>query len=176
MRSKIIFTITFSIFGLLLVALPTGGGAETVAPEPGTRPTNLEGPAHEGTPPSPLQEFKPQMDATFVYRRAGRPDPFVPFLDLLITDDDEELEELQRFEPGQLHLTAIVITPTELIAMVADATGTGHIVRAGDAIGRAGRVQEITAGRVIIQQELLSPTGETEYRTIEMVLKNDNEE
>ena len=130
-------------------------------------------------PPISLLEELQLGPSSFFYRQTGRPDPFMPFLAIRTAADDlsdEELTGLRRFEPGQLSLTAIVLGERAPLAMVQDASGYGHIIRPGTAIGRSGTVESITTNRVTIRQQVSSLTGEKEYRTIEMVLMQEGEE
>lgn len=151
---------------LLLCLSAEPGGAET---------TDAAG---EPQPSLLLDQLRPADG--FVYRQTGRPDPFLPFMTTLQPageeEDPEELTGLRRFEPGQLRLTAIVLGAGGPLAMVEDASGLGYIIRAGTAIGRSGRVERIAAGRVVIRQEMVSWTGESQYRTVEMVLNPEGEE
>lgn len=135
-------------------------------------------------PPSSLLEELQLGSGPFFYRQTGRPDPFLPFMTIRPAASQrpgepaeaEVLTGLRRFEPEQLTLTAIVLSEKAPLAMVEDSTGFGHIIRRGSAIGRSGRVERITVDRVIIRQELVSLTGEQEYRTVEMVLMREGED
>lgn len=120
-----------------------------------------------------------QKDA-FVYRIEGRPDPFFPFLTQEIIQAAEakaveELTGMQKFEPGQLTLVAIVFAAKEPLAMVQDSAGTGYILRKGTKIGRAGEVVDIVANKVIIEESILSLTKQKKLRTVEMTLKKEGE-
>ncbi|ADH86975.1 hypothetical protein [Desulfurivibrio alkaliphilus] len=151
--------------------------ADQVSPE-----VILEVPAPPSLADTPELQLSPQAD--FVYRLVGRPDPFMPFVeaapapspDVDVAEREEEvLTGLRRFEPGQLTLTAIIVSDRETMAMAEDSTGRGYFIRPGDLIGRQGRVESITPGRVIIKEPTVTPTGETEYRTIEMFLTQEGD-
>lgn len=185
-----------TMFGLLLLALPAlvaaqsapaengaASSGESVAPDlaEGGAETEVADPVHPLVSiqlPMLLDELRPDLTTGFFYRSTGRPDPFLPFMATTPTPPEatEELTGLRRFEPGQLSLTAIAVRGGEVFAMVEDSTGRGHIIRPGTLIGRDGRVERITSGRVIIRQPALTLTGEREYRTIEMVLNLEGEQ
>ncbi|MDF1615725.1 hypothetical protein [Desulfurivibrio dismutans] len=181
--SKIIFLSTLAVVmacnlswspRAVAEALPAGG---EIAPE-----AILEVPVPPeltGTP-----GLQPGQDSAFVYRLVGRPDPFMPFVETApvpapgepVEDGEEEvLTGLRRLEPGQLSLTAIFVSDRETMAMAEDSTGRGYFLRPGDLIGRKGRVESITPGRVIIKESTMTPAGETEYRTIEMFLTQEGD-
>ena len=72
-----------------------------------------------------LMHFLSGKSDAFVYRRDGRSDPFMPFVsEKVIAADmeipEEELVGMQKFEPGQLTLVAVVQTESEPLAMVQD--------------------------------------------------------
>ncbi|MFH7320113.1 pilus assembly protein PilP [Desulfurivibrio sp. D14AmB] len=169
--------ITALIVALLLL-WPGAGLTQSLEAAPGEEPSRHP-------PLSLLEELQLGPDP-FFYRQTGRPDPFMPFVTIRPPaspapgDPDkpeaEVLTGLRRFEPEQLTLTAIVMSDKAPLAMVEDSTGYGHIIRRGSAIGRSGRVERIAADRVIIRQELVTLTGEQEYRTIELVLTREGED
>ena len=119
-------------------------------------------------------------DDGFVYRREGRADPFVPFitekmLQAETSKSKEELSGLQRLEPGQLTLVAIVFAGDTGVAMAQDSVGMGYVLRKGMRIGLAGVVDSIVANAVIIKQKYKTISGKSRYRTVEMVLKKEGE-
>ncbi|MDA8163770.1 MAG: hypothetical protein M0017_01870 [Desulfobacteraceae bacterium] len=118
------------------------------------------------------------MSDPFVYQREGRHDPFEPFLPQKLLPIDvpaEELTGMRRFEPGQLTLVSIVFTEKEALAMVQDSSGKGYILKKGDKIGRSGVVSDIVPNEVIIQQQMLTATGEKRTQAVEMVLRKEGE-
>jgi len=123
-----------------------------------------------------LQEGSPAADA-FVYQREGRPDPFFPFLTQQPAKGvgGGELAGMQRFEPGQLKLVAIIHSAKGPVAMVQDSAGIGYTLRRGSQVGRGGKVTDIVGNKVIIKQEAFSTGKEKEYRTVEMVLTKDGD-
>lgn len=115
---------------------------------------------------------------TFVYNRE-RPDPFFPFLTQEIMKAEAkakaELTGIQKFEPAQLTLVAIVSGKRGLLAMVQDASGIGYVLRKGTKIGETGVVIQIAPDKVIIEQSLKNVVGERTSRKIEMTLSKEGE-
>ncbi|MDH4320899.1 MAG: hypothetical protein OEV73_05305 [Desulfobulbaceae bacterium] len=119
-------------------------------------------------------------DDGFEYRREGRPDPFAPFisekkLQAEKSKEQEGLSGLQRLEPGQLTVVAIVFAGKSGYAMVQDSIGFGYVLRKGMRVGMAGTVDAIVPNAVIIKQKYKTISGQTQYRTVEMVLKKEGE-
>ncbi|MDH3392552.1 MAG: hypothetical protein OEL66_00990, partial [Desulfobulbaceae bacterium] len=119
-------------------------------------------------------------DDGFEYRREGRADPFVPFitekmLQAETSKSKEELTGLQRLEPGQLSLVAIVFAGDTGVAMAQDSIGMGYVLRKGMRIGLSSVVDAIIPNAVIIKQEYTTISGKSRYRNIEMVLKKEGE-
>ena len=116
----------------------------------------------------------------FVYKREGRPDPFVPFitqemLQAATKGAEEELTGMRKFEPGQLTLVAIVFTEKGPLAMVQDSTGKGYTIRKGTKIGRTGEVVNIVSNKVIINEVSYTLSQKKRYKSVEMVLKKEGE-
>ena len=60
---------------------------------------------------------------SFVYKREGRTDPFVSFVQekvLAVKTPVEELTGMRKFEPGQLTVVAIILGAADKFAMVQD--------------------------------------------------------
>lgn len=154
----------------IALAQPTDPGpASTPAPAPRSE---------ESDPMAAIEKlFQANSPAAFVYQREGRPDPFFPFLTQQPQRGDAsgELSGMQRFDPGQLRLVAIIRTAKGPVAMVQDSAGIGYTLRRGSRIGRNGEVVDILGNKVIIRQEAFSATKEKQYRTTEMVLTKDGD-
>ncbi len=119
-------------------------------------------------------------DDGFEYRREGRPDPFAPFISEKKLQADKSKEQeglsgLQRLEPGQLTLVAVVFAGKSGYAMVQDSIGFGYVLRKGMRVGMSGIVDAIQPNAVIIKQKYKSISGQSQYRTVEMVLKKEGE-
>ncbi|MEW6517861.1 MAG: hypothetical protein AB1461_00460 [Thermodesulfobacteriota bacterium] len=127
-----------------------------------------------------LIQFLEGRSDPFVYERVGRPDPFMPFIkEKVVTSElevpQEELTGMQKFEPGQLTLVAIVITENGPLAMVEDSVGRGYVIKNGTEIGRAGIVDSIADNTVVIKQRYKTTAGEERYNFVEMLLKKEGE-
>lgn len=128
-----------------------------------------------------LMQFLSGESDPFIYRREGRSDPFMPFVSEKVVQEEEAVEEeeltgMRRFEPGQLTLTAIVMTEGRSMAMVEDAVGMGYVLREGNALGRTGIVNKISKNLVVIKQQYKNTAGEERYRLVEMLLKKEGEQ
>ncbi len=115
----------------------------------------------------------------FIIERVSS-DPFMPFIkEKVVTSGlevpEQELMGMQKFEPGQLTLVAIVITEDGPLAMVEDSVGRGYTIRNGTEIGRAGIVDSITNNTVVIKQRYKTTAGEERYKFVEMLLKKEGE-
>ncbi len=123
----------------------------------------------------------------FEYKLEGRPDPFVPFLtkkastpkldpNEIIDDGEGELSGMQKFEPGQLTLVAVLESTSQKIAMVEDVTGKGYILNEGTPIGRRGIVTQITPNQVLIVETARTRAGKDLKTTVIMRLKKEGEQ
>ena len=119
-----------------------------------------------------------EADDSFVYKREGRTDPFVTFIKEKVaptTTPVEELTGMRKFEPGQLNVVAIVISPVEKLAMVQDSNNQGYIIREGILLGRTGVVKAVVPNKVIVKNYTYNLAGYKIYKTVEMVLNQDGE-
>lgn len=144
-------------------------------------------PAAEQIQPMSRDELSRQITGKqdlFVYQRENRPDPFLPFIkEKVLQQDKQAVEEvpqekllgMQRFEPGQLSLVAIILKQPSPIAMVQDSSGMGYIIEEGMKIGRTGVIEQITANTVIIKQTTTTWNQEKLFKRVEMVLRKEGE-
>ena len=119
-----------------------------------------------------------EKDDAFVYKREGRNDPFVPFVQERVVSTETPVEELtgmRKFEPGQLAVVAIVMSPLDRFAMVQDSNNQGYIIREGILLGRTGVVEAIVPNKVIVKNYTYNLAGDKIYKTVEMVLKQEGE-
>ena len=119
-----------------------------------------------------------EADDSFVYKREGRADPFVTFIKEKVaptTTPVEELTGMRKFEPGQLNVVAIVISPVEKLAMVQDSNNQGYIIREGILLGRTGVVKAVVPNKVIVKNYTYNLAGDKIYKTVEMVLNQEGE-
>ena len=115
---------------------------------------------------------------SFVYVRENRPDPFVPFIQEKVTATEtpvEELSGMQKFEPGQLKVVAIMLSPVDKFAMVQDSNNQGYMIREGVLLGRTGIVEAIVPNKVIVKNYSYNLAGDKIYKTVEMVLRQEGE-
>lgn len=128
-----------------------------------------------------LEELLESMKTgDFVYETEGRNDPFEPFISQKTMQEAaetsaEKLTGMQKFEPGQLSLVAIMFTESNPMAMVEDSSHKGYIIRRGTKIGKDGVVSDILPNIVIIRQEAYSMTKEKKYKTVELSLRKEGE-
>ena len=121
--------------------------------------------------------FQGKEDA-FVYKREARNDPFVPFVQERVVSTETPVEELtgmRKFEPGQLAVVAIVMSPLDRFAMVQDSNNQGYIIREGILLGRTGIIEAIVPNKVIVKNYTYNLAGDKIYKTVEMVLKQEGE-
>jgi type IV pilus assembly protein PilP len=119
-----------------------------------------------------------EKENAFVYKREGRSDPFVPFVQERVVSTEvpvEELAGMRKFEPGQLSVVAIVLSPMDRFAMVQDSNNQGYIIREGILLGRTGVVEAIEPNKVIVKNYTYNLAGDKIYKTVEMVLKQEGE-
>jgi len=143
-------------------------------------PSQASAQGAEEAAPFPEETLLPAAEDGFVYKREGRPDPFMPFISEKMIQAEiarahESLSGLQRFEPGQLSLVAIIFAGDTGVAMAQDPSGIGYIIRKGMKIGLSGEVADIVANAVIVKQKYQTISGKTRYKTLEMVLKKEGE-
>ena len=118
------------------------------------------------------------VDDSFVYKREGRPDPFVPFIKEKVIATKAPVEELtgmRKFEPGQLSVVAIVLSAVDRFAMVQDSNNQGYVIREGILLGRTGVVEAIVPNKVIVKNYTYNLAGDKIYKTVEMVLNQEGE-
>lgn len=115
---------------------------------------------------------------TFVYKREGRTDPFVSFVQekvLAVKTPVEELTGMRKFEPGQLTVVAIILGAADKFAMVQDSNNQGYIIREGLLLGRTGVVEAVVPNKVIVKNYTYNLAGDKIYKTVEMVLNQEGE-
>ncbi len=129
-----------------------------------------------------LMHYLEGRASDFVYQREGRPDPFMPFIkDKVVQELDVEVEDygvltgMQKFEPGQLSVVAIVQKQQGPIAMVQDSTGKGYLISPGEKLGRNGVIEEITGNMILVKQQYKMTSGAVRHRVVKMLLKREGE-
>jgi len=127
----------------------------------------LHDPLHDGNrdgTPDGVPEALP------AYNPAGRRDPFRPFiLDLRPEPRTQQMTPLQRFEVGQLTVSATVWEISPPRALLEDGTGMGYIVTLGTPIGRnGGIITAIEPERVVVEERVLDFYGKEQVNRIVM--------
>ena len=115
---------------------------------------------------------------SFVYKREGRTDPFVSFVQekvLAVEAPVEELTGMRKFEPGQLSVVVIILGPADKFAMVQDSNNQGYLIRKGILLGRTGVVEAVAKNKVIVKNYTYNLAGDKIYKTVEMVLNQEGE-
>lgn len=116
---------------------------------------------------------KVEKETGFTYDPVGKRDPFLPFN--FAPEQPKEFSAttpLEKYDIGQLKLTAILAGFGEPRAIVENAVGRGFTVTIGTKIGRKGGiVTEIRPEKVIIREEAIDFTGIKTSRNIEMTLR-----
>lgn len=110
-------------------------------------------------------------------------DKINPFLPLIKSDgavpDEEDGETkrvpqtpLERFDIGQLRLSAVVGAPDGNSAIIVESSGRGYVVRTGAYIGlNGGQITEIKNDRVIIEEPMgKNERGEVKVNVVELIL------
>ena len=140
-----------------------------------------EHPENETQQASPVTDLRGYHE--FDYKFEDRPDPFLPFFDIKpppdtpaseggkIIDPDQVLTELQKFEPGQLKLVAVLAFQDKNIAMLEDVTGKGHQAEQGTLIGRHGIVTSIEKDEMLVTETYETATGRTVVNKIPLYMR-----
>ncbi len=115
---------------------------------------------------------EPDARAGFVYDPTGKRDPFLPFSLAPVGPDSSGRSPLEKYEVGQLKVTAILEGFDQPTAIVENDAGRGFTVRKGTKIGMSGgEVVEILKDRLMILESQVDFTGQKKTRTIEMKLR-----
>jgi len=123
---------------------------------------------------------------TYTYNHVGRSDPFKPFLSPLVAapieqdpneilENNQELSGMQLFEPGQLTLVGVLLTPSQEIAFVEDQSKKGYTLKVGTPIGKRGIVSKIELDKIIVEETAKTRSGQEIKNTIFMKLNKDGD-
>lgn len=135
----------------------------------------------EATEPSDL--IKESLQIAGSYDPEGRFDPFEPLFksqpEVQVAVEGAERRErrvpqtpLERVALNQLKVTAIIRAPSGNRALVEDNTGKGYVVTKGTYIGlNSGRVIDIDAGRIVVEEEIETIMGELKIQLAELKLQ-----
>ena len=171
-----------ALFFLCCVMVFGGHSLVCAKPESVSKSNSSSAKEADGVPETivELEKMLSGSSNTFVYKREGRPDPFMPFISEQVVQtemvfEEEELTGMRQYEPGQLTLVALVFAEDGPLAMVQDSVGMGYVLREGTKIGRSGIVDLISSNMVIIKESFQTTSGKTRYNTVQMVLKKEGE-
>jgi len=143
---------------------PASGSASTSDPAAQQQVHNpMHDGNHDGVPDGVPEALPP-------YNPTGRRDPFRPFiLDLRPEPRTQQMTPLQRFEVGQLTVSATVWEISPPRALLEDGTGMGYIVTLGTPIGRnGGIITAIEPERVVVEERVLDFYGKEQVNRIVM--------
>ena len=123
---------------------------------------------------------------SYTYAIEGRADPFKPFVSKQATtaagpdpneivDENTGLSGMQLFEPGQLNLVGIMLSPSEEIAFVEDQAKKGYLLKVGTLIGKRGIVTQITSDQVLIEETARTRAGKEMKSTVAMRLNKEGD-
>ena len=123
-----------------------------------------------------IDNFEVENDK--LYSGISKIDLFLPLIkaDAAAEDDDEKKRApqtpLERFDIGQLKLSAVVEAADGNSAIIVESSGRGYVVKHGYFIGlNNGQITEIKSDRVVIEEPMgKNERGETKYNIIELIL------
>jgi len=130
-------------------------------------------------------DVKEKKVATYSYNPEGRPDPFKPLIEtswkkvggVVKTKEAAPLTALEKFSIDELKLAGIVTGNGKSVAMIEDTQGKYYPVSKGTLIGpQKGRVKEILADKIIIEEKVEYVSGETKVKHKIMKLHIESEE
>ena len=108
----------------------------------------------------------------FIYDSTGKRDPFRPFDFSPKESERDDLTPLERYDIGQLKLTAVLDGFEEPTAVVENAAGRGFTVKRGAKIGpNGGVITEVLKDKLVIVETTTDYTGETKSRTVELFIR-----
>jgi len=181
----------FKNFTVASVALLVGGMlwmSRAVAQETPTGTTVTSVGAPDGGAGKKLEPSETRKRSKFTYQLDERPDPFYSFIakeekerakkpdDSIEVPDETKLTGMQRFEPGQLRLVAVMEVQGSKIAMAEDMAGKGYVLRENMLIGKYGKIIRIAEdGKVIIKETLRTRAGREITNDIVMNLKKEED-
>jgi len=151
----------------IFVALGCG---EDVAP-PRPVPAKLA----PAAPPAEKVEVPPLFTLKvddYTYNPVGKRDPFKVFTGDSTEGPFLQVTPLERFDLGELKLTAIVWGISNPRALVLAPDGQSYIVRRDMRIGKnRGRVSRITRRQLFVKEEYRDPTGKLVVRESELEIR-----
>lgn len=111
-------------------------------------------------------------DSLYDFETRGRRDPFLPFDFSPATEPVTTRTPLEKYDLGQLKLTAILAGMDKPKAIVENAAGKGFSIEIGTKIGRnGGIVVAIEKEKVVIEERRIDFTGKEKTELVELKLR-----
>ncbi len=163
---------------IALVALAAGcSGQQQAAPPPPAAPAAA--PAQKqpiaSAPTATVASIEPKKADEYIYRAAGRRDPFAP----IVSRQEKKSAvgpPLERHNVTEFKLSGIVWGGFGYNAMLEGPDGKGYFVRVGTIIGpNHGVIKKITQNAIIVEEKFKNVMGETERKEIVVELRKKQE-
>ena len=133
-----------------------------------------------------IQQGLLEKHDSYSYNHVGRNDPFKPFVSPVtaplaeqdpneIIESNQALSGMQVFEPGQLTLVGVLLSPANELAFVEDQAKKGYVLKLGTPIGKRGIVTKIELDKVHIEETAKTRSGQEIKNTVLMSLNKDGE-
>lgn len=111
------------------------------------------------------------LDSSFRYDPAGKPDPFKSFVRTEMTARSGVVSPLERFDLSQIEVTGIIWNAERPRALVQDPTGKGYVVGEGASMGKnQGRVVRIDDNRVVVKETYVDFRDQASSKEVELHL------
>lgn len=134
--------------------------------------------ASKAEPPPPPVDVLEKLDkldenrAGYKYDPTGKRDPFLAFDFAPRAEDDASKTPLERYDLGQLKLTAVLAGFDKPRAIVENAAGKGFTVTEGTKIGRNnGVITVIDKDKITVRERYVDFTGLEQIKDIELRLR-----
>jgi Tfp pilus assembly protein PilP len=122
--------------------------------------------------------------SAYKYNPAGKPDPFKPFIELELSAKKKleipkppSIFPLQRAAVDHFRLVGVAGDERSKIAMVQDVKGKFYPIFLGTYIGmNSGRVIQILADRIIVEEKIKADAKQTKTKRITMKLRKEEGE
>lgn len=111
----------------------------------------------------------------YTYNPEGKRDPFAPYESIQGASEGIGPQfPLQKYDLDQLKLVGVIWDVAQPKAMIMDASGKGHVVKANDRIGRNnGYIARIREGEIVVIESFKGADGKTSYQTQVMKLASE---
>ena len=152
-------------------------GAEVPTPLPaGTAQAGQGASVAPGEQAELIASLNGEKKEGFIYDPTGKRDPFRSF-DFSPPNNDKGATPLEKYNLGQLKLTAVLEGFEEPKAIVENAAGKGFTVKKGTKIGpNGGEVVEILKDKLLILEKTADFTGQIKSQTVELKLRTKDQD